>query len=860
MATFRILDTYKAYKVREQKFTGWLREKAGKLGYFESRRKTQPQNKKIKDRKESVLNSIKVSEIPNLIQLIVSRGEDVPEYLGDVLRDVISQRKEASAYYKPQGKADEGHAHYIEVLEGALKTFESSGRMSVSDLSVAKTAAPGHSKTDLAFNNVFELLQMEDAKNEAIEAGMSGNESEKESQITNESRRTKAKPKRKGKGRRPQKPVKQKVGENPKPVTNSEHLDAILDQGMDFDDGEDDLYFMIYCFFKDFNTTRELIQEQWCDYLEGTLALSTISLVTNTAYELLQRAEKELIAQIPSRSGLRSYHNMANMLFMDVGLAHVDYDEKTAKYEGDQAKMNNAIYEEADWLCLPRYWDLFEWLKNVPPRKVTTQPAFLHKPIIYQAEGAEEKMARDRQILYEMIVECTLIKPLKSDPNFQIPGEDEFTVGLVEMLASRDIPIWLVLASQIHCDVRGLLEEYNCHDQVLAMGERVQSIIGDYITFAKDFDIPIWSVIETTVDEVSCWIIDDCMEPHRTDLHVSHGELEEDQEKYYYLRRNPVLCGLIIFRFSLTMNEIGLLNSNQWGATIAATHTYNALRHELPFFPRWLDMEALILTHSVQRIFWRDHLPSNPGQYSRSYDRSTGMSDMLAQRNSGTMIIKPKKVEERGIAPASVVSQQYWRRFCFNHDKPIRTLPNVEVVLNLAARCEIEKSLAGWHDLLLEVADSDSPFNPGGNLELSISGQQAQLTAQFQTTHTLTNVQLLSALCTRVAQEGFALNFDYFSFHMRCMRVLKAIYDEFESEIVAAGGELDWGRAELPVVPHWIFIWMEGDDEKKALVLERLRSAMEPIVSSEGANQVKYLRDLFGPGKMLKGVGPTGDE
>lgn len=75
------------------------------------------------------------------------------------------------------------------------------------------------------------------------------------------------------------------------------------------------------------------------------------------------------------------------------------------------------------------------------------------------------------------------------------------------------------------------------------------------------------SAIKTTVEEIECWITDDFMEPDRSRLHLDHGEHQSDIECFYYLRRHPILCGLMKFRFSLTMNELGLSESNQWGAT-----------------------------------------------------------------------------------------------------------------------------------------------------------------------------------------------------------------------------------------------------------------------------------------------------
>jgi hypothetical protein len=72
--------------------------------------------------------------------------------------------------------------------------------------------------------------------------------------------------------------------------------------------------------------------------------------MTNTAFMLLQRSQDELLSQIPVRSGLRDYQSMAHMLFYNIGLAHVDYHEKDVLYGDDKEAMDEAIYEESDWL------------------------------------------------------------------------------------------------------------------------------------------------------------------------------------------------------------------------------------------------------------------------------------------------------------------------------------------------------------------------------------------------------------------------------------------------------------------------------------------------------------------------------
>lgn len=65
MAGFQIVDTYKAYKVREKKVTTWLKDTAQKLGF------------KGSAKKPSENHPIRINEIPEAVKLIVSKGEYV---------------------------------------------------------------------------------------------------------------------------------------------------------------------------------------------------------------------------------------------------------------------------------------------------------------------------------------------------------------------------------------------------------------------------------------------------------------------------------------------------------------------------------------------------------------------------------------------------------------------------------------------------------------------------------------------------------------------------------------------------------------------------------------------------------------
>jgi len=84
-------------------------------------------------------------------------------------------------------------------------------------------------------------------------------------------------------------------------------------------------------------------------------------------------------------------------------------------------------------------WDLYEGLEHIPPRKMPVILQYISKPDNYQGKTYAKTAACGRQVLFEMIAECYLLKALKIYVVFQMPGEDAFTRGFISMLATRHI-------------------------------------------------------------------------------------------------------------------------------------------------------------------------------------------------------------------------------------------------------------------------------------------------------------------------------------------------------------------------------------------------------------------------------------
>jgi hypothetical protein len=179
--------------------------------------------------------------------------------------------KVSNSFARGGQKADSGHIHYTQVLEAALKKFDESNPGKNGKTQTLNTEPNTHG--DL--RTVFEMLELE-AAGEGVEGASEPEKSDDEVQASEKSGGKVRFGKRKGRARRPQKTERSLVKRNQ--VTDVDILDSVV---RSFDayaeDDTDDLYFMIYCFFKDWNSMREYLQERWCDYEEGTLSLSAVS-------------------------------------------------------------------------------------------------------------------------------------------------------------------------------------------------------------------------------------------------------------------------------------------------------------------------------------------------------------------------------------------------------------------------------------------------------------------------------------------------------------------------------------------------------------------------------------------------------
>lgn len=110
------------------------------------------------------------------------------------------------------------------------------------------------------------------------------------------------------------------------------------------------------------------------------------------------------------------------------------------------------------------------------------------------------------------------------------------------MLHTRHIPIWLVFAFKIYCEIRLILESdvARGYTDLVAASSRSKQLYQGQLDYRKEMGLSPNSSVKQRVDEIDCWVTNDWTGHERSDLHIKHGK-SADQELYFFFRRNPIL-------------------------------------------------------------------------------------------------------------------------------------------------------------------------------------------------------------------------------------------------------------------------------------------------------------------------------
>ena len=191
--------------------------------------------------------------------------------------------------------------------------------------------------------------------------------------------------------------------------------------------------------------------------------MTVASVTTNLVFELVRRAEDELIANLdPKRySKPDSYDALAMTIF---------YEDSYARGECPERKLASneslRLTPFDDFICLPtaRTLSMFHRMMRLqvpypqpmPPFRFSyiARPEFLELPEIKKVEQEHLLLS---QILIDSSLTDLLVPMLKEQRGREAPPEDEFSVGLLKLRQEGEVSAWIVFASKVILDIHDIL-------------------------------------------------------------------------------------------------------------------------------------------------------------------------------------------------------------------------------------------------------------------------------------------------------------------------------------------------------------------------------------------------------------------
>jgi hypothetical protein len=706
-----LFSTYKQYKTDTDKITTWLAETAKKCGYQspfsdpkalgESVADQSEKPPKLKGRARKLARdaaaaaaekkmlassaaeanekaketkyTVPVCEFEVMAEHIANSQDTslkIPRGFINLMKRCIKTRRGTSDWFQEnvpvtadkELDSTDRHLHFADVLQRTLQTLlpveelrkggSTTGKQSTG-LSGAEPA-----KGDLA--NAFSLLKVDEAEDEDFDPFTA--------LVPAESGEKKA-------------PAPQKVR-------------YVVDT--DDDDGEE-WFFALHCFFFDMHELRIFLSVLWSIYKTGQVDLATVAVTTNTAYDLMRRAEDDFNKEMrvpKDYAGKFPDGDVVELYYVDTclragleprslqGQSIVDFERWPFVQESFQLP----------YRLLVSFRQGINELGSMP----LTRPASLgtYTPGVDRSKlSPQELTEQDSGLLMDFL---TTIGPYVHVAD--TPNDDELMKGIEGMLPRNKgkIPLWLVVAAQSYLDIHHILmkDADRPLEDLQEFAREAQSTLKQHFAFLEEHSLSAFrakkseSIVNEILREIEGWALED------KPTQIMNKEMGKGKQKVgrsgksrvwkpnELLKMHPLLAGMMKYSFHLQLQWEGirLLNETE---IMTAAHLYNLFKQcgYLPEDCEWEDVNLLIKMHGPQDIFLGD-FPTTIEDCTKRLAMFQGVSPQTFARNrrKGGHRVIFSKTGGRTLKQASPIASILRNRFLNRGDIDI-SITSVEVLL-----------------------------------------------------------------------------------------------------------------------------------------------------------------------------------
>ncbi|OTB11268.1 hypothetical protein K445DRAFT_26831 [Daldinia sp. EC12] len=610
-------STYRQYKEDTEKIAGWLVYNARKCGYRidqyiaesstdvltaqskrlkgKARKRAQTESTVLRNSSSIPKYSIKVSEFSRMARAIAEFKPkvDIPKALDNLFRRAIATRTKVTRWHEISSHGDKEsnktHAHFTSVLTNAWTILCPSTPPQTS-YAKKRTKEVPESEPNVNLDNRFSALQVEELQDLREDTEPSSSD---------------------------------ELDESDYKLSDIASVTLIKSEG----DIESEFFLAIFYFLREIKEIRSCIRRGWQAYRRGTQELIMTSLLTNTSIQLVRRAELELDLMIerPKRFPSRTYPVWR---FPDIFVYRV-HQGSDLDFEGldeflEPSSQRHVFSCEHGKLC---FADVYCALKNV--LFMMKNPGFGY--ILDEVTTDTEYF---RRLMCMLPIFHNLARPTAA--SFAC---DEISSGIEFMFKTETIPIYVAFGVQLLLDIQDelvLIPE----NPVLEVKKHMRNMLSTFKS--RKFDQEPFTID----DKGFKWLMDLL---HIYEQDILHDNLRREVsvldeldgiaglperilEPDYFLRINPVKCGMLKYGIHMQYHRYACDLEGVWRGLTSMVHLYVAGRSLYPGDPVWPDMEYFLRHQDLDHLFIGG-IPQSMDEAYRKFLLATGVKATNFARN-----------------------------------------------------------------------------------------------------------------------------------------------------------------------------------------------------------------------------------
>ena len=570
----------------------------------------------------------------------------------------------------------------------------------------------------------------------------------------------------------------------------------------------------VMIFLGDMENTRVYIMDLWLDYKLGTVDLVTAAVTTNTALELLERPHASLMQRVMPIFE----HDFITMI---CAIFSIFRGREAGQSAGiplftqvdDKDIELGLIY---DVLMLPFVQSL-GGLANLINNE--TVPIYNGAFGYYDPTAGSDKLSfRQRWHQYQLLLTESFTDiffllglgnpagDFKSGQNFPTLGSPQganifFVDKTMELMdkfiRTKEISFHLTFALRILMDInitlgsasnRGIRLLHDTAGRIVKTLSSRSSYEGP--DPPADWDARNEIIITRFLHEAS-YLAD-------LDLRQLKNVPGMGDARWLLLERDPLLCGLLLFRLQILYQDIGFKLANTWGSILLAGHLYEACRISESGgdkLPNWPDMEFVMDLHGKEESFG--------GKIPKTIDESYTAFLLIAGLSSD--VVKAVRVaftdaasRYRPLRQSEMLSKSGSRPFK-DHTK---ILPIYRRKYTVDVTTGLQYDIAAIESLLKDLKATKAKKSTTITSVVGRKGfrkEKRHRAAKFSLT------QLLSVLEEGLQLETRSIRFDYVSMHLRCLSTFRDIKTVSHPYLVGKlGPAYIQNDGQLPLITAWI--------------------------------------------------------